>query len=247
MKLIFANWKMYLDLKQSLNLAEDISSLKFDSTKISFAVFPNQLALCEVAKKLKESNIQIGSQNVDWEINGAYSGATSVHMFQEIGCSFALVGHSERRHIFGETNKDVRKKIEACLQNNVIPVLCIGETKEEKDAGIRKIILAEQLKTALENLEKNNTKIIIAYEPVWAIGTGDACKPDEAQEVHMWIKEEYKKYFGGEGIEIIYGGSVDAKNVLSYLLIDAISGVLVGSASTKIESLSAILGVAENL
>ena len=123
----------------------------------------------------------------------------------------------------------------------------LGETKEEKDAGIRKIILAEQLKTALENLEKNNTKIIIAYEPVWAIGTGDACKPDEAQEVHMWIKEEYKKYFGGEGIEIIYGGSVDAKNVLSYLLIDAISGVLVGSASTKIESLSAILGVAENL
>jgi len=168
-------------------------------------------------------------------------------MFQEIGCSFALVGHSERRHIFGETNEDVRKKIEACLQNNVIPVLCIGETKEEKDAGIRKIVLEEQLKTALENLENNNTKIIIAYEPVWAIGTGDACKPDEAQEVHMWIKEEYKKYFGGEGVEIIYGGSVDAKNVLSYLSIDAISGVLVGSASTKIESLSAILGVAENL
>lgn len=247
MKLVFANWKMYLDLKQSLELAEDISALNFDNSKVNVTVFPNQLALCEVAEKLKGTEVKIGSQNVDWEVNGAYSGATSVHMFQEIGCSFALVGHSERRHIFGETNEDVRKKIEACLQNNVVPVLCIGETKEEKDAGIRKIILAEQLKIALENLENNNTKIIIAYEPVWAIGTGDACEPTEAQEVHMWIKGEYKKYFNDKDVEILYGGSVDAGNVLSYLSIDAISGVLVGSASTKIESLSVILGVAENL
>ncbi|MCF6276734.1 MAG: triose-phosphate isomerase [Candidatus Magasanikbacteria bacterium] len=247
MKYFFANWKMYLDLKQSLAFAEDISNLEFDNSKVGVSVFPNQITLCEVSEKLKGGGIYFGTQNVDWENSGAYSGATSVHMFKEIGCDFALVGHSERREVFGETNEDVRRKVEACLGGGIIPVLCIGETKEEKDSGKRNEILMEQLRSALEGLDKSNTKIMVAYEPIWAIGTGEACEPLEAKEVHLWIKEEYKKYFSNKDVEILYGGSVDAQNVLSYLSIDSISGVLVGSASTKIESFSAILKIVENL
>jgi triosephosphate isomerase len=247
MKYVFGNWKMYLDNKQSLDLIDRIVVLDFDGTKVSSVVFPNQLSICRAVEKLKDTKVDVGAQNVNWVPAGAYTGATSAFIFAEVGCKYALVGHSERRHIFGETNEVVGKKMKACIESGLTPVLCIGETKEEKDAGKREEVLSEQLMYALKDLNKGNSNIIIAYEPVWAIGTGDACDPIEATKIHNWIKKQYTKYFESGGVIVLYGGSVDSENVLSYLQNDAISGVLVGGASTKIDSFSEIVKVAESL
>ncbi len=246
MKYIFGNWKMYLDFDESNILANGLLQENFDNVELSLAVFPSALAMYEVNLALQDSALAVGAQNVSWVPKGGYTGAISALMFKNIGCQYALVGHSERRHVFGETDEDVRKKLEACLDVGLIPVLCIGETKEEKAEGKRNYRLQKQLMKALEGLQLNGNKIIVAYEPVWAIGTGNNCDSVEAEEVHNWIKEEIKEYLEIE-VPILYGGSVKAENVVSYVSLDSIDGVLVGAATTKLDTFVPLIRAIENI
>ena len=243
MKYIFGNWKMYLDYRESVALAQALAQTKFNNKKIELAVFPSALSLKEVMDNLQGTAISLGSQDHTWHLAGAYTGALSARMFKELGCKYALCGHSERRHVFGDTDEEVRKKIEEALNVDLTPVVCIGETQEDRKAGKRQYRLKKQLLKAFENLNLNSGKVIIAYEPVWAIskaGAGEPCLPPEADDVQGWIKQEFKKYFS-IAVPVLYGGSVDAKNVLAYLSQPMIDGVLVGNASTKAGSLFSLI------
>ena len=242
MKYIFANWKMYLDLNESIKLAEELTKEKFDAEKVTVAIFPSALALSKVEEITRELKIAVGAQDIYWISKGAYTGAVSALMYKTAGCKYALVGHSERRHVFGETDDDVRKKIEACLDAGLVPVVCIGETKEEKDGGKREYRLKKQILKAFDGLKINGGNVIVAYEPVWAIGTGDPCNPADADDVHGWIKGELKQYFDKE-ISVLYGGSVNETNAKDYVAYDTIDGLLVGGASTKLESLKTLIKI----
>ncbi len=246
MKYLFANWKMYLDFDESNILINGLLQEKFDNEKVNLTVFPSALALREVSMATENTEFAVGAQDVAWVDKGAYTGAVSAQMFADVGCRYALVGHSERRHIFGETNDDVRKKIEACLGVNLIPVLCIGETAEDLAEGKRNYRLKKQLMKALVDLDLNGGKIMVAYEPVWAIGTGQACDPDTAQAVHTFIKTELKQYFA-EDVPVLYGGSVNPENVLSYVSREVIDGVLVGGASAKLDSFVSLIRAVEGV
>ena len=246
MKHIFANWKMYLDFDESNILANALLQEKFDESKVNLVVFPSLLALREISMTMDGSTFDVGSQNISWVPKGAYTGEVSAPMVSDVGCRYSLVGHSERRHIFGDTNEDVRKKLEACLDAGLIPVLCIGETEEDKKEDKRQYRLKKQLMKAFEGLDLNDKEVIVAYEPVWAIGTGNACNPDDADDVHGWIKLELKKYFDKE-VPVLYGGSVKAENVVSYVSRDTVDGVLVGGASAKLDSFTSLVHKVENI
>lgn len=235
MKYIFGNWKMYLDFEESVILAQALVEESFDKEKNTIAVFPTTLAVREVIMCLNGSGIAAGAQDTAWVPKGAYTGAVSAHMLRAAGCQYALVGHSERRYVFGEHDDDVRKKIEACLDAGLVPVVCVGETQEDLDENKREYRLKKQLMKAFEGLQINGGKVLIAYEPVWAIGGGKPCSPDEADSVHGWIKMEAKQYLG-QNIPVLYGGSVNPENVVSYVARDVIDGVLVGGASAKLDS-----------
>ncbi len=243
MKYIFGNWKMYLDHDESKILAEELIKEKFDAEKVSVAIFPSTLALSKVEEITRESKIAVGAQDVYWTPKGAYTGAVSALMYKAVGCQYALVGHSERRYVFNESDEDVRKKLEACLDAGLTPVLCVGETKADIDADKREYRLKKQLLKACEGLNLNGSELIVAYEPVWAIskaGVGTPCSPQEADRIQGWIKLELKNYFSRD-IPVIYGGSVDASNVVSYLSGKNVDGVLVGNASTKKDSFIALI------
>ena len=236
---IFANWKMYLNFSESMILANQIATISYDTEKIHLGLFPSALAFTEVEKLYRDSAVTVGAQNVAWTPKGAYTGAVSAHMFRDAGATYALVGHSERRHIFGETNEDVKKKFDACLDVGLTPVLCIGETKEDLDAGKREYRLKKQLMSVLEGVSKD-VEFFVAYEPVWAIGTGNACDHLQAAEIHDFIKQELNTYTV-RSIPVLYGGSVNHENVVSYLPHQSIDGFLVGSASAEREHLISLL------
>lgn len=242
MNYVFANWKMYLGPEQSIALAQALSSVAIP-TDVTAAIFPTALSFQTVKYNLNQSAWQLGAQNVAWTPEGAYTGAVSAEFFKAAGAQYALVGHSERRHIFNETDSDARKKMEACIKAGLTPVLCVGETAEDKAGGKRQYRLKKQLLTALENLNRNGSEILIAYEPVWAItgsGEGEVCTPSDVADVHGWIVEEVKQ-FGLVNPPILYGGSVKPENVAAFAALPEVAGVLVGSASIHPESLTAIL------
>lgn len=248
MKYIFANWKMYLNYQESVDLAEKLAAEEFSGNN-KIAIFPTNLALKNVEGVLSDSVIAVGAQNVSWAPKGAYTGAVSALMFKEAGCKYALVGHSERRYVFGENNEAVRKKIEACLDVGLTPVVCVGETAEDKQENKREYRLKRQLMEAFQNLDLHGQEIIVAYEPVWAIskaGVGEACSPEEADDVIGFIKLELKQYLD-QTVPVIYGGSANAENVVSLLSQEMIDGVLPGNASTKFETFVPMIRAAEKL
>jgi len=227
---------MYLTVEESLGLATNIKDFRLASDYV-VGIFPNPLAFSLVLNTLENTSFVLGAQNIAWSPKGAYTGAVSAELYKEAGARYALVGHSERRYIFGENNADVRRKVEACLSAKIIPILCIGETREDKEQNTRAIRLTEQIKTVFENLTLNGDDILIAYEPVWAISSGphaEPCTPADVKDVHIWIREELKKYTA-KYIPILYGGSVNAENIVSYITLPEVDGVLVGNASTKPE------------
>lgn len=237
---------MYLDFAETNVLARKLVTdhLSFSNT---VAVFPIAIAASEVINAVKGTSFKVGAQNVAWVPKGAYTGAVSAHIYKELGCSYALIGHSERRHIFHETDEAVRKKVEAAFDAGIIPVICIGETKEDREAGKREYRLKKQLMKVFDGMDiPEHARIIIAYEPVWAIGTGDPCDSIEAAEIHQLIKRELRQYTT-MAIPVLYGGSVDEENVISYLSLDPIDGVLIGKASTHYESFARIIHLAEEL
>lgn len=239
MKYLYANWKMYLDVVESVKLAEGIKKIPSVSG-YEVMVFPSALAFTSVYDVLKDSNIRVGAQNVAWVPKGAYTGAVSALLFKEAGASHALVGHSERRHIFGERSEAVRKKAEACIDAGLVPVVCIGETQEDKEEDKRMYRLKKQMKTSCEGLPESGKGYMVAYEPVWAVGTGNPCSPADAEDVIGWIKLELKDYTD-KAIAVLYGGSVTPDNVSSYCKLDSVDGVLVGSAMAKLESFEAMM------
>lgn len=227
---------MYLNLEESVQLANNLAGFQF-SNEYQAGIFPTALAFGPVHEILSNTSFALGAQNVAWTPKGAYTGAVSAELYKEAGVQYAIVGHSERRYIFGEANTDVRKKVEACLSAKITPVVCIGETREDKDKNTRAIRLTEQLKAVFENLSLNGDDVCIAYEPVWAVSSGsnaEPCTPADVKDVHQWIREELKNYTD-KHIPILYGGSVNAENIVSYISLPEVDGVLVGNASTKPE------------
>ncbi|MDO8509898.1 MAG: triose-phosphate isomerase [bacterium] len=235
---LFANWKMYLDYDESNILA---NAIVVDNKKISqsvkMVIFPSALSLYNVSGPLKDVGIAVGAQNTYWVDKGGYTGEVSALMYKDAGCEYALVGHSERRHVFHETNHDVREKLDAILGAGMTPVVCVGETVEERKNNQTEEVVEIQLRAAFDKIEwPEGRDLIVAYEPVWAIGTGDNCDPIEAEELHKKISGMVSVLVPGVKPIILYGGSVRPNNVSEYLKFDHINGVLVGSASAKLDS-----------
>lgn len=237
----FANWKMYLDHLESLALAEQLKKeASVISKGLELVVFPSALSLAAVSQTLSESGIAVGAQNVYWTDRGGYTGEISSSMAQAVGARYVLIGHSERRHIFKETNHEVRQKLEAALTAGLTPVLCVGETKEEKMSGQTIEVIEAQLRSAYMDLSwPAALKVVVAYEPVWAISTGNACEPVAAGKTAQRIQPAVLALTKREPI-VLYGGSVRPNNVKSFVAETHIQGVLVGQASVNYDSWKAI-------
>ena len=233
----FANWKMYLDFNEANILAHAIASEhKQFSANVKMAIFPNALSLYTAGQTLKDVGIAVGGQNVFWEDKGGYTGEISATMYQAAGCDYALVGHSERRHQFHETNHEVRQKMQAVLESGLTPVLCVGETLKEREDGKTEEVVEIQLRSALQDIVwPTDRELIIAYEPVWAIGTGAPDTPHDALSAAIYIRKVISEMHGskvGTGIKVLYGGSVSTANVADFVNQEGIDGVLIGKAST---------------
>lgn len=244
-KYLFANWKMYLGYDESVALASALVAQSGISEDIKMTVFPSALSFVEVTNALAKSGIATGTQNVHWLDKGGYTGEVSAHMYKAMDSQYALVGHSERRHLFHETNHEVRQKVEAIISAGMTPVICVGETGKEKEENKTEEVIEAQVRSAFHNIDwSQDAEIIIAYEPVWAVGTGLACDPLEAERVHELIKKQVVALTGKTPV-ILYGGSVNAGNVVDYLKNPNISGVLVGGSSAKLESWMEIVQAVE--
>lgn len=246
---LFANWKMYLDYDESNILANALADkLKKIPVRIKMAVFPSALSFYPVTQTLNDIKIGTGSQNAYWVDKGGYTGEISLAMYKNSGAKYALIGHSERRHLFYENNHDVRQKMEEALNLGLTPVVCVGETEKERREGKTEEIIEVQLRAALENLSwPAGRELVVAYEPVWAIGTGLACDSTVAEEVHKKISGWISSLISGIIPVLLYGGSVRGNNVADYLKQEHIHGVLVGGASAKFDSWLEIVQNAEQI
>lgn len=233
-KIIIANWKMKLNLADSLRLAKHYKKLD-RQTLHELVICPSEFALPSVKELIAGSDLNLGAQNVFWAEDGPYTGEVSATTLYKLGCRYVLLGHSERRQHLGETDAMVNAKLRAALKAKLIPVICVGETLAEKRAKKGKAILALQIRKALEDIKLGKQKLIIAYEPVWAIGTGQAIKPQEADEQHYYIRSLLERSLGKKAAhkhcQVIYGGSVDARNGSSLLNLKYVDGLLIGGAS----------------
>ena len=209
--------------------------------RVDIILCPSFTALSSInalLQKFGRGIFKLGAQNVFWEEKGAFTGEISAKMLEEVGCKYAIVGHSERRQNLLETDEMVNKKVKVVLKSNLTPIVCVGETFDERQKGIRDVVVARQTGKALENVELFGTKkIIIAYEPVWVIGTGQAVEPKDAEHSHRIIREALRELFPADVVErhfnIVYGGSVDSANIKSFIDQEHIDGVLVGGAALK--------------
>ncbi len=235
---LFANWKMYLDYDESNILANALAGASVNfAKKIKMVIFPSALSFYPVAQVLDDIGIASGAQNVHFEDRGGYTGENSAMMYKNAGAKFSLIGHSERRHLFGETNHEVHQKMETALSVGLTPILCVGETAKERKGNKAKDVVEIQLRAALDNLKwKPKDKLFIAYEPVWAIGTGNHCDPIEAEKMCVMIFKMASMLAKGLEVIILYGGSVNEGNIRDFLKQPDISGVLVGGASSKLDT-----------
>jgi triosephosphate isomerase len=225
-------------------LKEFVPNVKAN-TDVDIVVCPPFTSLSTAAPLLKNSHVALGAQNLNENPEGAFTGEISPAMLTSVGCSYVVIGHSERRQYFGETDATVNKKIIAALKNNLIPIVCVGETLSEREANSTLAVVSRQVKAALVNIPSADTKkIILAYEPIWAIGTGKTATPAQAQEVHLAIRDILKDQYGSLtslAIRILYGGSVKPDNMAELMACEDIDGGLVGGASLKADSFAAIV------
>ncbi|MGE5445255.1 MAG: triose-phosphate isomerase [Ignavibacteriales bacterium] len=245
-RLIVGNWKMNMLRQEATELARRLSGL-IRSSGVDVVIAPPYTSLEAVYGVVRGTDIHFGAQDVFWETSGAFTGEISPYMLIDAGCSWVITGHSERRGILGETDDMVRKKVRASLSSGLIPIVCVGETLEERERGKTMRVIESQIENGLKDLSLDNPdKIAIAYEPVWAIGTGKNATPEEAAEVHGFIRGILKGTFGGlaDGIRILYGGSVTPENIKGLLSPPDIDGALVGGASLKAESFAKIVQLA---
>jgi triosephosphate isomerase len=243
---IAGNWKMNTDVHSSVKLAEGIvSGCKDVAGKVDVAVCPPFVYLQQVGKALQSSHIGLGSQDIYFEQKGAFTGEISAAMLKDIGCTYALCGHSERRHVIGETDELINKKVHAALLGGLLPILCVGELLEERKANKTDEVVTRQMKKGLAGLvAEKMSAVTIAYEPVWAIGTGLTATPQQAQEVHAMIRKLVAEMYDrkiADAIRIQYGGSVKADNAGVLMSQEDVDGLLVGGASLKAEDFVAIV------
>ena len=239
MPFVAGNWKMNTDSHSSINLAGAIAAGSSDiaGKSINVAVFPPSIYLPSVFKALNTSNIAVGAQDFYFEPDGAFTGEISVAMLKDIGCTHALCGHSERRHVIGETDDLINKKVAAAISGGILPVLCVGELLDERETSKTNDVITRQINNCLAGLSTEKiSAVTIAYEPVWAIGTGLTATPQQAQEAHEFIRKLLAEMYDAqlaEEIRILYGGSVKPDNAAELMGQKDIDGVLVGGASLK--------------
>lgn len=226
-----------------------IESLASHKVTVDVVVAPTNLALSTVAQAAKGSPIQVAAQNVHPEESGAFTGEISTAMLQNAGGSFCIIGHSERRQMFGDTDEFVNQKLHALLRQGISPIVCLGETLEEREANQTQERVSSQLSLALQGLDlEDAAKVTIAYEPIWAIGTGLTATPEQAQEIHALLRKQLVEQFGadaGNSIRILYGGSVKPANIEALIQQPDIDGALIGGASLKVDSFTQIIQTAQ--
>ena len=244
--LIAGNWKMHKTVSESVEFARGLLEATEGVEGVEAVVAPPFTAIRPMAEVLEGSSVGIAAQNMFWEESGAYTGEVSGPMLAEAGCSYAIIGHSERRQYFGETDSTVNKRLFAALAAGLRPIMCIGETLEEREAGQTFNVVAKQLEGGLTNVgDSLMASVVIAYEPVWAIGTGKTATPEQAEEVHRFIRQALAERYGpalAQAARILYGGSVKPENVKVLMACENIDGALVGGASLKVESFAALVG-----
>ncbi len=244
--LIAGNWKMHKTLEQARALAREIRQGLAAGLQVEVVLAPPYTALTAVAAELSGSPVKLAAQDTFWEPQGAFTGAISPLMLRDAGCRYVIVGHSERRQHFGETNQTVNLKLKAALAAGLCPILCVGETILERQGGQTLKVVGRQLIEGLSGLTGDTPEpLVVAYEPVWAIGTGLTATPDQAQEVHAFIRVKLPELLGAaDDIRILYGGSVTPENSASLMQEPDIDGALVGGASLKADSFLKIIAAA---
>lgn len=243
--LIAGNWKMNTTVNQGADLVMKLRELLKGSDGVDVVVAPPFTSLYHINHLVADSPIRLAAQDIFWEKNGAYTGEISPEMIKDAGCRYVIIGHSERRQFFNETDETVNKKVIAALRHDLMPIVCVGETLEEKEAGKTLDRVRSQVRGALAGLSGGAVKgVSIAYEPIWAIGTGKTASPQEAEEVHNGLRELIYEIFetdSAKEIRIIYGGSVKPDNIDVLMAQPNIDGALVGGASLKAEDFARIV------
>ncbi len=245
--IIAGNWKLNKTINEAVQLVEGLKREVSEITEVDIVVCPVATAISTVKDVVLETNIGLGAQNLYFEDLGAFTGEVSAPLIKDAGATYVIIGHSERRQYFGETNESVNKKIKAALKYDLTPIVCVGEVLEDREADKTFDVIQKQCEESLAGLTTEEMqKIIIAYEPVWAIGTGKTATPDQAQEVHKFIRGLLEKQFNGEvagAVRIQYGGSVKPENAAELMAKEDIDGALVGGASLKVD---AFVGIIKN-
>ncbi len=243
-KIVAGNWKMNKNASEAAVLINGIKQELEGFDKVEVVVCPPFTALKDAAAACAGSNIRLGAQNVHWESSGAFTGEVSAAMLKELGVEYVIIGHSERRQYFGESDVTVNQRTKAALSAGLIPIVCVGETLEERDAGRMEAVVVAQTKAGLADLGSAIKQVVIAYEPVWAIGTGRTATPTQAQEVHALIRRTLVEIAGADvatTIRIQYGGSMKPDNAKELLGQPDIDGGLIGGAALKADSFAAIV------
>lgn len=234
--IIAGNWKMNKDPAESRALVQKLLEIAGDVKDREVIIAPPYTSLADTALLVRNSRFKLGAQNMHWERSGAYTGEISGLFLKALGCEYVIIGHSERRHIMGETDRIINMKLKTALEIGLVSIFCVGELEKEREEGRTEEVIKTQITEGLKDIENDVHKIILAYEPVWAIGTGKTATPDQAASVHEFIRRQFKK-----PVTILYGGSVKADNIDALMSMKELDGVLVGGASLKPEEFARII------
>lgn len=243
--IIAGNWKMNKTTVEARELAQKLAPLVSGVKDRDIVLAPPFTALSTVAEAIKGTNMTLSAQNLFWEDKGAFTGEISAEMLLDLGCKYVIIGHSERRQYFGETDETVNKKVRQALNKGLLPIVCVGELLSEREADKANEVIERQITGALKGVTAAEMqKIVVAYEPVWAIGTGKTATPDQANEIHAFIRQKVKSLYSAEvadSLRVQYGGSVTPENVSTLMAMPDIDGALVGGASLKPESFATLV------
>ncbi|HID96056.1 MAG TPA: triose-phosphate isomerase [Candidatus Latescibacteria bacterium] len=243
--IVAGNWKMNKTAQEAVALVVELKELVSDVKDVEIVLCPPFTALEAVSRCIEGSDICLGAQDMFWEKSGPYTGEVSAEMLLTLGCKYVILGHSERRTHFGETNQTVNRKVKTALESGLVPIVCVGERLEERRSGDAKKVVEDQVTRAFDGVPLGGAeRAVVAYEPVWAIGTGLTATPDQAQEVHSHIRQILAELYNAEvaeGIRIQYGGSIKPENARDLFAQQDIDGGLVGGASLKAESFAGII------
>jgi len=247
--LIAGNWKMNKTPTKTVEYFKEFLPLVEDTSGVEILICPPFIDIPAAVEQTKGSKVKIGAQNCYYEKRGAFTGEISPVMLREAGCDYVILGHSERRHIFGESNELINKKVLSALEEGLRVILCVGETLEERESGLTFTVIESQIRLGLSGAESLLERVEIAYEPVWAIGTGVAAKPEDAEEVHQFIYDLLKELNKEKAphVRVLYGGSVKPSNAEAILSQPHIKGVLVGGASLKPQDFAQIVKIGSKL